>query len=338
MILALAGLALAACAPGVRVPGPASETPRIEGDALVAADGARLPLRRWLPVGDPGAVVLALHGFNDYGNAFDAPARALAERGIATFAYDQRGFGGGPEPGLWHGADGLVGDALAGLSALRVLYPDRPLFLLGESMGGAVATLALARPERPPIDGAILAAPAVWGWSSMNLGYRVGLWLMAHVVPGARLTGEGLDITPSDNEPMLRALGADPLVIKRTRVDAVYGLVTLMEEASRSRPPDDVPILVLYGRRDEIVPPDPVRRFVAGLAPMARLVLYEDGYHMLLRDLQAAIVYDDLARWIGEGTVALDPSREAAVETFLVPSEGCAPAASVLAFALGGRR
>ena len=49
-----------------------------------------------LPTSGVKAVILALHGFNDYSNAFAMPARLWAERGIASYAYDQRGFGGAP--------------------------------------------------------------------------------------------------------------------------------------------------------------------------------------------------------------------------------------------------
>ena len=65
--------------------------PAITNNALIGADGSRLPLRRWLPRGAVKAVILALHGFNDYSNAFAMPA-ALSDcerfppRGAATLA------------------------------------------------------------------------------------------------------------------------------------------------------------------------------------------------------------------------------------------------------------
>ena len=75
----------------------------------MAADGAELPLRSWLPqAGPPDAVLVALHGFNDYSNFFDGPGRWLAGRGIASYAYDQRGFGGAPHRGLWAGTEALA--------------------------------------------------------------------------------------------------------------------------------------------------------------------------------------------------------------------------------------
>ena len=63
--------------------GPPRE-PQLAEKAFIANDGTMLPLRTWLPVGKPAAVILALHGFNDYSNAFAAPGEEWAKHGIAT--------------------------------------------------------------------------------------------------------------------------------------------------------------------------------------------------------------------------------------------------------------
>lgn len=125
---------------------------------------------------------------------------------------------------------------------------------------------------------------------------------MARVAPGLKVSGGGLGIWPSDNREMLRALGADPLVIKSTRVDAVYGLVDLMETAYESVGRVKVPVLWLYGKRDELVPPGPTLSAAKALDPAKgqRFVLYPNGWHMLLRDLQGERVLEDIKAWLKE--------------------------------------
>jgi acylglycerol lipase len=76
------------------------------------ADGAKLPLHVW-PAEDavtPKAVIVALHGFNDYGTFIKAAAAYWASHGIAVYAYDQRGFGDAPNRGIWPGGEALVDD------------------------------------------------------------------------------------------------------------------------------------------------------------------------------------------------------------------------------------
>ncbi len=309
---------LAATPPSIAT-APAAAGPALAADAVIAADGARLPLRRWLPPGEPRAVILALHGFNDYSNAFAAPGTAWAAAGIATYAYDQRGFGGAPERGRWAGARQLAGDAAEAARLLRQRHPGIPLYLLGESMGGAIAILAASGRSGAPVpkvDGVILVAPAVWGRATMSVFERVGLWL-ADFLPAIEWSPNLLpvQISPSDNIAMLRALGADPLVIKRTRADTLNGLVDLMSAALNAAPWLDAPVLLLYGERDEIVPREPMARFVAALPSRARhrerVALYPKGYHMLLRDLGAAAPIGDIAAWIGGSAAALPSGADA---------------------------
>ncbi len=295
-------LALPACAPSLRPAGPPVAAPTVTGDGFIAADGMRLALKSWLPEGEPNAVILALHGFNDYSNAFLEPAAAWRERGIATYAYDQRGFGESPHAGLWPGTQTLVADLGALAALVRARHPGVPLYLLGESMGGAVVMAALAEPEPPDVAGAVLVAPAVWGRPTMDVFKRVALWVSVHTTPWLTLTGRGLDIKPSDNIEMLKALGSDPLVLKESRVDAIWGMVNLMDAALAAAPALGTPTLILYGKRDEVIPGQPTRLMVESLPPappeVRQVAIYDDGYHMLTRDLQADLVLSDIAFWI----------------------------------------
>ena len=318
--LAAAGLALAlaACAPRIQAAGPPLTAPALDGDHLVAADGARLPLRRWPAEGGERAVIVAVHGFNDYSNAFDGPAAVWAARGITTYAYDQRGFGGSPNHGLWPGVDTMVDDLAMAVEVIAAERPGTPLFLLGESMGGAAAMVLMARPRPPAVDGVVLVAPAVWGWRTMNPFYKAGLWLAAHTVPWATPSGRGLGIKPSDNREMLKALASDPLVIKRARIDALYGLVNLMDEGFGAASEMSAPTLVLYGEHDELVPREPTYRMLRLLTAPYRAAVYDTGYHMLLRDVDAGPVLADIAAWIEDRSAPLPSGRERAREQLFV--------------------
>jgi acylglycerol lipase len=307
LVLAAATL-VAACAPRTYSGGPMVTEPVLFEHHWQAADGALLPLRSWRPTGEPQAVVLALHGMNDYSKAFDTPGTALAAKGIATYAYDQRGFGAGPHPGYWSSPEIMADDLRAAIRLLRVRHPSIPLYVLGESMGGAVAILALAGPPNAAVDGLILSAPALWGRSSMGVLQKAVLWLSHRIAPGWRLTGRNLGIRPSDNIEMLRALSRDPLVIKETRVDAIHGIVSLMDAAQAAVGRLRGPLLLLYGANDEVIPAPPTWAAIRHLPDLGRdqrIALYDRGWHMLLRDLQAQVVIDDIAVWIGTATAPL---------------------------------
>lgn len=291
--------ALAACAPRLQQATGLVTAPALSDAGFTASDGRTLAISKWVPAeGQTDAVLVGLHGFNDYRNAFDIPAEEFVGHNIAVLAFDQRGFGEDPFAGIWAGSDRMVEDAREFAALVRQHYPGVPIFLLGDSMGGAVALLAAAGKESAPFDGVVLVAPAVWGWSQMNLFYRVSLWLSAHLMPAATVTGRGLDITPSDNIEMLRDLSRDPLVIKKTRIDAIYGLVNLMERALDAAPDVHLPVLLLYGATDEIIPAKAIRRLQSRLGGKTDYAGFGRGYHMLLRDCHRDEVIDRIVTFI----------------------------------------
>lgn len=312
-----APLVAGGCAPVVMAGGPNLAPPEMTQDHLIAGDGTALPLRIWSAEGggEPKAVVVALHGFDDYSNQFAGPAAFWAKQGIATYAYDQRGFGAAPGHGYWPGTQTLIDDFAAALRAVRSRHPGAPVYALGASMGGAVVLAALARPDAPHPDGVVLEAPALWGGPTMNFFYRANLWLVAHLVPGLTLTGRGLGRRATDNDEVLRALARDPLAIKETRLDAIYGLEKLMGRAAAS-PPPSAPTLLLYGANDQIIPQtaiaDYLEEFAATENAKLRFVYYPQGWHMLTRDLQAQTVWRDIARWIADPGGALPSGCEVA--------------------------
>lgn len=295
---------LSACMPMTYPPGTYANRPQILGNTFLAEDGARLPLRHWLPKTEPHAVLVALHGFNDYSHFFDRPGSYFSELGIACFAYDQRGFGLAPKRGLWAGEAAYTDDLQALVRLLKQRYPKRPVYLLGESMGGAVIITAMSKTGMPPVDGIILSAPALWARSTMPWYQTSLLWTLVHTVPWLTLTGKGVKVMPSDNIEMLRALGRDPLVIKATRVEAVYGLTNLMDEAFNSAGILRANTLMLYGEKDEIIPKKPtysfLQQFLATNETEKTIAIYQQGYHMLLRDLEAPTAWKDIAAWIND--------------------------------------
>ena len=297
---------LTACSPQFNSPTAAvHNSASISADYFTTYDSSRLPLRSWKPSGEISAVIIALHGFNDYSNFIKDSALFFNHYQFAVYAYDQRGFGDTPTRGRWSTSQTLAEDLAAFITQIKIMHPDTPVYVLGESMGGAVTILAMTGAAPPEVDGLILVAPAVWSRSHMPFYQRFFLSLSAHLIPWKKVTGESLKIAPSDNIEMLRELGRDPLVIKETRIDVLYGLTNLMDKAYENAELLSNKLLLLYGEKDEIIPRDPTFSFYQRL-PLRdqeqHMILYEGGYHMLLRDKQAELVRQDIVDWIKDQT------------------------------------
>lgn len=328
-------LALAACAPAVRPAGPPQGPARIEAgfqapplpwsfrpawafapspppprpagpmptETLVMPDGARLPLRRWDPDGPPRFVALALHGLNDHGGNFlEDGGPLLAAGGVLLYAYDHRGFGWTEGRGIWPGVETLAQDARDAVALIRARHPGLPLFLIGESMGGAVALVA----EPEGLDGMILSAPAIWGGRYLAPWMRAPLNLAQRVIPALSAPAGVGGVAASDNRAALERFGRDPLTLREIRVDMVGGMVGLMDAAVAALPRlgARAPTVVMVGANDQVVPSAIARRALRD-AGAPRVALYPEGWHLLLRDRVRERVAADMLRFMADPATPL---------------------------------
>jgi acylglycerol lipase len=321
--LLMASLLLAGCFSEMAPPGRTVRAPAETTDSFVMPDGARLPYRAWMPTGKPQAVVLALHGMNDSRDAWEIPGPDFAAAGIAVFSPDQRGFGATESRGLWAGSDGLVDDARTMARLLRERYPGVREYLMGESMGASVLMVLATDPSPPKVDGYVLVAPAVWGRAEMNFFMRGALWVASHTVPGFILVNRGyVKITPSDNHAALVRLSNDPLTLIGTRVDAVRGLVDLMDKALAASASFRARALFVYGGKDDLVPKRAMRATWRALpGGETRLAYYPEAHHLAMRDLARATVIGDVVAWMKNPEVALPSGADGAAQAWLRGTE-----------------
>lgn len=300
-------------------PTPQAHTP-VEPDKIVHPDAVPAQAIRFQLPGDtalaarvwaspqPRHIVLGVHGFNDYSKAFDPLAQHLvAELQATVYAYDQRGFGANPQPGIWPGSDTLLADLRQVAAQLRERHPGLPLTVMGESMGGAVVLVAASEAPGLAADQLILKAPAVWGAHSMPWYQRLSLYTLNLVAPDMSFTGRGLPslgIRPTDDPEVSRDLSRDPLFIKATRVGSLAGVTELMGRAQTQAALPPQRSLVLYGLRDRIIPAQPVCDWLTHLntavpqAGTTDVVVYPEGWHLLTRQLRTREPLQDMVRWL----------------------------------------
>jgi len=309
-------IALAACVPTVqRMGSPAAsfQGPRFDvaAEHFVSFDGAELGLTAWLPAQEPSHVIIALHGMNDYANTFYLAGPWFAERGVAVYAYDARGFGRSPHRGIWGGERLMTEDLRTAIAVARHTHPNATINVVGDSMGAATAIATFGAEGAPVADRVVLVAPAVWGWSTLPDHYAMTLWIGAHTFPWRAVQPPRnvvRRVTASDNQEALLQAGSAPHMIWSTRIDTVYGLVSLMERANERAANLQGEVLFLYGQNDQIIPRASAMAAARRLPPDVRTVLYEDGYHWLLRDLQREVVFADILAFI-EDSEAPFPSQ-----------------------------
>ena len=262
-----------------------------------------LELRAWDTPGEPEAVILALHSFGDYSAAFELAAPDLAAAGYQVYGYDQAGFGARTlADGHWAGEARLVADAAETARRLADRHPGTPLFLLGESLGGAVAMLVASRHPEVSLSGLILAAPAVREGIRLRYGWNVLIASAATLAPGYHLAVERAPDDPDLAPPAAHRRSTDPLVMQAVRMDAYWGLIQLADSASDEAGRIPVPTLVLYGDRDTSVPAVGIQRLRERLGPRGDYQTFPQGPHLLLQGRHWPNVTAAIKHWVNART------------------------------------
>jgi acylglycerol lipase len=298
LTVALAAGTLLRSQPGPR---PRTQTPKRVDDTLITGDGVRLPLASWLPESPPRAVMLGLHGYGDYRQAFGSVGPWFAAHDVAFFAYDQRGFGETASRGVWPGGDNLIRDLADAVTMLRGEHGGLPLFVLGESMGGSVALGGLGRGQVTGVDALILAAPGARGDVPMgqlhDLALRLGALALPWLAMELRRGGQ-----PWFDPDEAARLADDPLILRDLRVGTYDGLVELATLASEPPEADLPPTLLLYGGLDRTIPRRAIDDLVLTLGDKDQVTLrvYPEAHHLLLHENHAADVCADCFAWLAE--------------------------------------
>ena len=205
----------------------------------------------------------------------------------------------------------------------RAAYPGAVIAVVGESMGGSVAAAAFGSDEPPDADRLVMLAPGVWGWSTQGWLNSTALNIAARMAGSKAVEPPSFiaeRIVASSNRLELHRNGRDPQSLLSTRFDTIYGLVDLMETASRRLGLSPVPSILMYGAHDEVVEKGPMRRALAQVAPTSRLrtAWYPNGWHLLNRDLDAEVVYRDVVAFLRDAEAPL-PSGAPPVAPQLQP-------------------
>ncbi|MBL8544776.1 MAG: lysophospholipase [Hyphomonadaceae bacterium] len=245
------------------------------------------------------ANLLLTHGFAEYAERYVAHYHALVPKlnalGVDVYAWDMRGHGRSP------GARGVadLNAAVADHRAARRLLAaqGKPLFLFGHSLGGLVTAASVAE-DASDVAGVILSSPALAISAPAHLRAIAGI--VSVFAPSARLVPpldpEGLSRIPEE----VAAYRSDPMV-SDTRVPAKTGAtaIAVAEQAWKRYGDWRTPVLVLHGEQDRATDPEGSKRFTAMVkADDKRLVLYPEGRHELLNDLDRDAAMDVVLSWL----------------------------------------
>jgi alpha-beta hydrolase superfamily lysophospholipase len=281
--------------------------------------GVEITYRRWLPAGDPKAIVVIAHGASEHSGRYARFAEYLNGRGYAVYADDHRGHGltarvtgvGKGGPGGWNA---MVEDERELCELARADLGALPVVLFGHSMGSFMAQLFFQR------YGATLAGLVLSGSSGGMAGSLDMVGVLETMPPDdpapifgplnasfepARtpfdwLSRDEAEVDKYVADPMC---GDDaPLTIGFV-VEMLKGGADTWSPENEKRVPPDVPVLLITGEADPVsVGGVTVRQLEEryrsyGVKDITGLY-YPDARHELLNETNRDAVQDDVADWL----------------------------------------
>ncbi len=265
--------------------------------ALQTHDGLTLVGHSWF-VENPKAVVALTHGIAEHGARYRHVAEGLAPHGYEVHTFDLRGHGRSPgQRTLFKNMDEHSQDLTCFLNWVQQQRGDRPLFLLGHSMGGLIVTYYVLT-QRPTVQGVILSAPAVKLPGVSPLMVAIGRLLAAVFpnVPMRHLEMAGISRDPKVLEENRR----DPLVY-HGGIPAATGLalVRAVKFVQDHIDKFELPVLLLHGTADRMVTPDASQYLYEKLPPIDKtLKLYDGLYHEIFNEPERDEIIADVREWL----------------------------------------
>lgn len=264
-----------------------------------AARGLNLFYQCWRPGGAPAAALAFLHGVGDHSGRIDRLALPLADRGIAVYAFDQRGFG--RSPGRKGHIDAWADyreDTRAFLGLVQEQLPGAPRFLMGYSLGAAVALdYILHSPEG--LNGAIFSGAPIEPAGVAN-PFQIALArVMSRVLPtfAIQMTNDIQGVTR--DAAVIAALEQDPL--HHSWVTARWGAESLntMEWVRNHASDICLPVLFLHGGDDPFNLVRGTQQYFDQIKyPDKELKIYPGSRHEIHNDLDHEQVARDIVEWI----------------------------------------
>ena len=236
-----------------------------------------------------GQPVVLIHGYPLSGRAWDKQVPVLLEAGYRVITYDRRGFGQSSQPATGYDYDTFAADLAAVLEHLDL----RDAVLAGHSMGTGEVTRYLGRYGSGRVAKGVLIAPIP--------PYLLQADDNPDGVPGSLFDGFAAAAradTPAwmkgfldnfYNTATLRGtLVSDQawqaswnLAVTASATAAVACISTWTTDFRDDLPKIDVPILVIQGDADQVLPLDKTGQRLPALIKDARLTVVEGGPHAI---------------------------------------------------------
>jgi alpha-beta hydrolase superfamily lysophospholipase/thioredoxin-like negative regulator of GroEL len=246
------------------------------------------PCISWInPIVKPRVILLCIHGLGLYSGSYKDFGMIMSKRGIAVYAIDVRGFGSWMKSGGKEEVDftGCLSDIASAIQSIKAAMPGLPLFLLGESMGGAIA-LRFASEHPDMIDGLISSVPAGDRFQQKKTDLKVAMELLKG--PNRQFDiGDRIVAQATQNTRLREDWSSDPLDrMVLSANDLLHFQKFMNENHEAAKSITTMPVLFVQGTRDRLVKPEGTWELFNQLNTENKVFLAVPSEHLIFEETQ----------------------------------------------------
>lgn len=260
-------------------------------------DGLNILVRSWRPEGTPKAAVAIVPGFNSHSGYYFWTAEQLVSNGFAVYSVDLRGRGKSDGERYYvQSFSDYLSDVDLMVNLVRSREPGRPVFMLGHSAGGVIASVYTLEHQKD-----------LAGLICESFAFRVPapdfvlavLKGISHLAPHAhvfKLNNDDFSRDPA----VVKFMDEDPLIANETQPTLTMAeMVRADERLEREFPWFTLPLFILHGTLDKATKPSGSQLFFDTASSKDKtLKLYEGHFHDLLNDVDKEFVMADINNWL----------------------------------------
>ena len=246
-------------------------------------------------------LIICVHGLGLHHRSYEDFGNRISKLGYGIVSFDMRGFGQYKDEKGYDQVDlgGCVEDLVGMVKLFKRDYPTTPLFMLGESMGGAIA-LQCAVKCQTDLDGLISSVPSGSRYKSKKTAVRVGFNLLKHRNQQFDI-GDKVVNQATQDEALRKEWKDDPSARMNLSATELIKFQHFMNQNERlAKELKSMPVLIFQGYGDKLVKPEGTLALYNALGTRYKnLVLIGHQEHLIFEEAQCPEeVMDGLIGWL----------------------------------------
>ena len=253
----------------------------------------------WLPEGEPKAILLVVHGLAEHSGRYMNVVNFLVPSGYAVYGIDHIGHGKSDGKRVYvKRFQDYTKTLMNYFDMIREWQPEKPIFLIGHSMGGLISAAYLLE-HQDELSGAVLSGPGIKVPDNISQAIIFVGKILSIITPKAgliQLDAEGVSRDPA----VVDAYVNDPLVYTG-KITARLGaeLLKAMQYVTDQAPKIRLPIMTVQGSDDKLVDPSGAQLLYDLVSSKDKTIkIYNGFYHEVFNEPEHEQVLNDVKTWI----------------------------------------